>query len=275
PPSNTFDIRTRVAAPIVQVTDICVGSITLSWTATANDHYVLERGDANGANFTVIAASIPASQTTFTDTGLANGTYTYRVTGFSVFPDGNDSAVSNVAKATIGPINISHVDPTNPTAPGFFDSSDMQANGSAFFSTDEHLLRLNNNFGQAGSAFTVQQVGIRGFATTFQIRLHEGTQPNPADGLTFTLQPNRPTAVGFGGGSLGFQGIGRSVAIKFDVWNNEGETDNSTGLFFNGSFPGLAHNPGEVNVPIDKANVNLRSQSVKTITLTYNGVSHT
>src|SRR5262249_29891397 len=104
-PSNTFDIRTRVAAPALQVADLCAGSIDLRWTATANDHYVLERGDATGANFTVIAANLPASQPTFTDTGadlggtLPNGTYTYRVTGFSVFPDGSDSADSNVAKA--------------------------------------------------------------------------------------------------------------------------------------------------------------------------------
>src|SRR5262249_14377700 len=163
----------------------------------------------------VIAANLPASQTTFTDTGLANGTYTYRVTGFSVFTVGpvrNDSGVSNVAKATIGPVNIVHVDPTNPNAPGFFDASDMQANGSAFFSTDEHLLRLTNDFGQAGRAFTVQQVGIRGFTTQFHVRLHEGTQPNPADGWTFTLQANNPTALGFAGGALGYQGIGKSVA---------------------------------------------------------------
>jgi hypothetical protein len=271
-PSNTLDIRTRISAPVLQVADICVGAITLRWTATANDHYVLERGDANGANFTVIASSLPASQTTFTDTGLANGTYTYRVTGFSVFPEGNDSAISNVAKATIGPINIDHGAPNGN--PGFLDHSDMQASGSAFFSTDEHLLRLTDNFSQAGSAFTVQQVGIRGFTTSFQFRLHEGTQPNPADGLTFTLQPNSPGALGFGGGALGYQGIGKSVAIKFDIWNNEGETDNSTGLFFNGDFPGLPHATGEVNIPLAANNVNLRSQSTKTITLTYDGVAH-
>src|SRR5262249_47836095 len=155
------------------------------------------------------------------------------------------------SSATIGPVNISHVDPANPTAPGFFDHNDMQANGSAFFSTDEHLLRLNNNFGQAGSALTLQKVGIRGFTTQFHVRLHEGTQPNPADGLTFIIQTNNPAALGGGGGALGYQGIGNSVAIKFDVFNNEGETANSTGLFFGGGFPGLPHNPGEVNIALD------------------------
>jgi hypothetical protein len=206
------------------------------------------------------------------DTGLANGTYFYQVTAASTFPQGSDSATSNVAKATIGPITITHF--VSQGNPGFTDHSDMVANGSAQFTT-ENLLRLNNNFGQAGSAFTVQRVGIRGFTTSFQVRLHEGTQPNPADGFTFLIQTNSPTALGFAGGSLGYQGIPNSVAIKFDVFNNEGETDNSTGLFFNGGFPGLPHNPGEVNIPLNPANVNLRSQSTKTITLTYNGTTLT
>jgi hypothetical protein len=39
--------------------------------------------------------------------------------------------------------------------------------------------------------------------------------------LTFTLQANSPTALGFGGGALGYQGIGMSVAIKFDIWDNK------------------------------------------------------
>src|SRR5262249_60643067 len=62
---------------------------------------------------------------------------------------------------------------------------------------------------------------------------------------------------------------------KFDVFNNQGETDNSTGLFFNGDFPGLSQGLGEVNIALHPANVNLRSQSTKTITLTYDGVTHT
>src|SRR5262249_58468837 len=101
------------------------------------------------------------------------------------------------------------------------------------------------------------------------IRLHEGTQPNPADGLTFTLQANNPSALGGGGGGLGYQGLGNSVAVKFDIWQNGGDpSDNSTGIFFNGQGPygGMALNP---------ANVNLRSPSTKTITLSYNGTTLT
>src|SRR5262249_14445673 len=100
-------------------------------------------------------------------------------------------------------------------------------------------------------------------------------QPNPADGFTFILETNSPTALGGGGGALGYQGIPNSVAIKFDVFDNQGETANSTGLFFNGDFPGLPQRAGEVSIALDPNNVNLRSKSTKTITLTYDGTTLT
>ncbi len=260
-PSNTASAKTKILPPTLLVVDVCIGQVSLNWTATADDHYTLERS-TDGVNFTLIA-TVDANTTSFIDTGLALGTYFYRVTAFN--QDG-DSAVSNTVKTTIGPINTDH-------SGGFATHSDMMGNGSAQF-TVENLLRLNNNFGQRGSAFTVQRMGIRGFSTTFTIRLHEGTQPNIADGLTFTMQNNSPTALGGGGGALGYQGIRNSVAVKFDVFNNEGETDNSTGLFFNGDFPGLPHAPGEVNIPLDPVrDVNLRSQNPKRIDLTYDGTT--
>src|SRR5262249_54045199 len=75
-PAN-LTVRTRIAAPVLQIADVCVGSISLKWTATANDHYTIERGDGTGTTFTLIA-TVPASQTAFTDNnggaGLALGT---------------------------------------------------------------------------------------------------------------------------------------------------------------------------------------------------------
>jgi hypothetical protein len=269
-PSSPVSVRTRIASPVLTVADICVGAIDLSWTGVANNHYDVKRS-TDGTTFTVIG-TVPSTQTTFMDSGLANGTYFYQVTASSTFPEGTDTGDSNIAKAVIGPITITHF--VSAGDAGFTDHSDMSANGSAQYTT-ENLLRLNNNFGQAGSSFETQRVGIRGFTTSFQVRLHEGTQPNPADGFTFLIQSNTATALGGGGGSLGYQGIPNSVAIKFDVFDNEGETSDSTGIFFGGGFPGLAHNPGEVNIALDPANVNLRSQSIKTITLTYDGTKLT
>src|SRR5262249_327747 len=193
-------VRTRIAAPVLTVADVCVGSIDLSWSGTANNHYDVKRS-TDGVNFTLIA-TVPASQTTFMDTGLANGTYFYQVTAVSTFPEGTQTGDSNVTRAAVGPISITHF--VSPGNPGFTDHSDMQAKGSTKFTT-ENLLRLNNNFSQAGSAFeALQRVGIRGFTTSFQVRLHEGTQPDPADGFTFTIEANSPTALGGTGGALGY-----------------------------------------------------------------------
>jgi hypothetical protein len=265
-PSQTVGARARVAAPLLQPRDVCPGSISLGWTSTANDHYDIERGDAQGMSFELIA-TVPSSQTTYTDTNLPNGTFTYRVTGFSVFPEANDFAISNAAKATIGPIDIAHGTPGS-RQPGFQDHSDMQSNGSGQF-TSENLLRLTNDFGQAGSAFTLQPVGARGFTTSFDIRLHEGGL-NPADGMTFTLQGNNPSALGGGGGGLGYQGIGRSVAVKFKIWQNPGDPSaNTTGILFNGEDP--THN----GINLDGTGINLRDQHPKQITLTYNGTTLT
>jgi hypothetical protein len=77
-------------------------------------------------------------------------------------------------------------------------------------------------------------------------------------------------------GGLGYQGILNSVAIKFDTFDNERENGSggSTGLFFNGDRPTIAHLPGEENVPLDATMVNLLSQSNKTITLSYDDATH-
>ena len=137
-----------MAAPVLTIGDVCVGSIDLAWTGTANNHYDIKRS-TDGTNFTLIAI-VPSTQTTFSDNGLANGTYFYQITAVSTFPEGTDTGDSNVAKAIIGPITIAHF--VSPGNPGFTDHSDMVANGSGQFTT-ENLLRLNNNFSQAGMQF--------------------------------------------------------------------------------------------------------------------------
>src|SRR5262249_54040760 len=53
-PSNTATVRTRIAAPVLTVADVCVGSVDLSWTGTANDHYDVKRS-TDGTTFTLIA----------------------------------------------------------------------------------------------------------------------------------------------------------------------------------------------------------------------------
>jgi hypothetical protein len=267
--SNVATATTHIAAPVVSVVNVGSSQVDLAWTGSANDHYDVERSDDGGSSFYVIA-SVPASINAYSDPGLWQQNFVYRVRAYSTNP--NDSSVSAITTVTVGPTVIDH-------SAGFTNTSDLAANGSAQFAESD--ARLTDSFGQAGSVFEKTRVDVRSFTTSFHIRLHEGTQPNPADGLTFTLQADDrgPAALGANGGGLGYgpdrygdpPGILHSVAIKFDVYDNEGETNNSTGIFFNGDYPGRAHNPGEVNVPLDSNVVNLRDQHRKRVDMSYDG----
>jgi hypothetical protein len=265
--SNVSDTSTLLGASTLTVTSVTSTEVDLSWTRVGNDHYTIERA-TDGGSFSTISGNINILLTTYADlTVTQNHTYQYRVHAFNINP--TTDSLSNVAVAIVRPVDIEF-----PFPDGITSSDGLQFNGSAIYSSTEHLIRLNNDFSQQGSVFTTAKVSDTKFTTTFWIRLHEGTQPNPADGLTFTIQSNSPGALGGGGGALGYQGIGHSVAIKFDVFDNEGETNNSTGLFINGDFPGLPHSSTDVNVPLGDPNdpntlVNLRDQHRKRIDISY------
>ena len=102
------------------------------------------------------------------------------------------------------------------------------------------------------------------------VRLHEGTQPDYADGITFVIQADSPTELGQGTGGMGYQGIGNSIAIKLDPFQNPGDpSDSSTGLFVNGAGPfGGVDTTGD-NGPL------INSQATKLITLSYDGTTLT
>jgi hypothetical protein len=255
-PSNLGLARTPIPAPLLQVGDVKTSSIVLTWTGVANGHYEVERS-SDGTNFTLIAGNIPATQTNFTDTGLGTGSYFYRVRGVSV--DG-DNSVSGIVRATIGPAQIDH----SVAAGAFNNPNDLQENGSAKFVENDG--RLTDDIRQTGSFFSTERVGIRNFTTTFEVRIHEGSDPR-ADGFTFIIQGIGPGALGTNpsglGSGLGYQGIGSSVAVKFGFFQNSGDpSGNTTGLFTNGQAP-----TGGVN--LNGSGINLNSQSIKRVTLTY------
>jgi hypothetical protein len=255
---------TRLPGARLGVPKVASAEVDLSWTIVGSDAtYNIERSTDHFATFITVVSNLPHSPPTYVDTTVMRpNTYYYRVHAFNASPA--DESFSNVVVAVVAPVDIEF-----PFPDGIQNANGLQVNGSALFSADEHILRLTNDFNQASSVFTGNEVSASEWSTTFWIRLHEGTQPNIADGLTFTLQANSPTALGAGGGGLGYQGIHNSVAIKFDVFDNQGETNNSTGVFVNGDFPGVAHAPSEVNVPLNPAVVNLRDQHRKRIDIDY------
>jgi Chitobiase/beta-hexosaminidase C-terminal domain len=126
---------------------------------------------------------------------------------------------------------------------GFASVTGLTLNGSAVNSDDSRLQLTTGAQNQAGSFFSSAEVNVQAFTTDFTFQL-SGTPPI-GDGITFTIQANSPTALGPDGGGLGYGpdqvngggGIPKSVAVKFDLYNNAGEGADSTGIYVNGASP--------------------------------------
>ena len=130
--------------------------------------------------------------------------------------------------ANAGPLDFSN---------GFGNGAGLTANGSAMFVAGAAQL-TDGGPAEAGSVFANTSVSVSDFTAHFTFQLVPGTIPI-ADGITFTIQSNSPTALGASGGGLGYAGISNSVAVKFDTFNNAGEGSDSTGLFTNGAAPNV------------------------------------
>src|SRR5262249_10570506 len=145
--------------------------------------------------------------------------YFFRIRGSNGL---GNSPYSNVASATT----------TNQTATlnfsnGFAGStSTLTYNGSSTINRTK-LELTNGGANQAGSPFSTSPVDVTKSTTQFPFQTTAGT--STADGLTFTVQGNGPTALGPSGGGLGYGpdhvggtgGIAKSVAVKFDLYNNQ------------------------------------------------------
>lgn len=133
--------------------------------------------------------------------------------------------------------------PTINFSNGFASVAGLRLNGSAVNSDDSRLQLTTGEKEQAGSFFWNVPVNIQSFTTDFSFQL--SGSPPLADGITFTVQAEGPTALGPSGGGLGYgpdhvsgaPGIPRSMAIKFDVYSNAGEGTDSTGLYIDGASP--------------------------------------
>jgi Legume lectin domain/Chitobiase/beta-hexosaminidase C-terminal domain len=159
---------------------------------------------------------------------------------------------------------------TGASFPAGFSSaaSTMTFNGST--GLDDTRLQLTSGVAnQAGSAWFNTPVNIQNFTNDFSFQLS-----NPsADGMTFTIQNTGVTALGPAGGGLGYgpdtpggsPGIGKSVAIKFDIFDNDGEGPDSTGLYTNGVSPTMP------STNLSSTSINLHSGDTFAVHMVYNG----
>jgi hypothetical protein len=97
---------------------------------------------------------------------------------------------------------------------------------------------------QAGAAWAAAPVALgAGFVTEFSFRLGEGADGWRADGLAFVIARD-PAALGEPeryGGSMGFEGVGGTVAVEFDSFDNgEPGGDNHVAVAIDGVLDNLA-----------------------------------
>ena len=250
----TYTIAARAAGPDLSPapgTYTTAQSVKLSDTTPNATIYYTTDGTTPTHSSKVYTAAIPVSTTTtinaigsaagLGDSGVSTGTYTISAGGTTSINFGA----------------------------GFSTPTGLQFNGST--DLDDSRLQLTNGVSnEAGSAFFTTPMDIRNFTTDFTFQLSNAM----ADGMTFTIQNSNAgaTALGGVGGSLGYGGTGKilnSVAVKFDIYSNSGEGDDSTGLYTNGA------NPTIPAIDISSSGIELDEGDTIAAHFTYNGTTLT
>ena len=242
------------------------GIVQLTWDAMPGaTSYTVYRGtNDSGEGTTPIATGIVG--TTFTDTGLVNGQdYYYRVTAVNSPQAGTswESAESDEFAIMPNPYDFSqgfpgtNVDPTVAaqqylsTARSVLSLNGLNVQDTRTFNNSLQL--TDGGSQETDSAFTWLPVNVNRFTTDFTYQATPSlmyTDPL-ADGITFTIQGVGPTVLGDPGGGLGYAGIGQSVAVKFDLFDNLGEGNDSTGLYTDGTGPAAVNSIDLTGTGID------------------------
>ena len=231
----------------------------------------------NGGAFSKLAGPA-ASDTSFTVPSLdPTKTYQFRIKALGDGGANADSPFSNTISVTPNgsqPIDFSG---------GFTGTSGLQLNGNAQLTgspaaapTPANALQITPFAnGQDNSAYATSEQLINKFDTSFDFVYAANGNP-PGEGFAFVIQrdPAGLTAVGTPGQDLGYAGIKNSLAIKFDIMDNEGEGMNSTGLFVKGDSPTTATAAPEENVDLTPSGVMLGTAGdTYHVHLTYDGTT--
>jgi hypothetical protein len=124
---------------------------------------------------------------------------------------------------------------------GFSSSTGLSLVSSAIVTGNVLQLTTAGPVASQGAAWFATPVSIGEFTTDFNFQLLNAK----GGGVTFTIQNAGRSAIGPGGSGLGYGaaqpggtgGMAKSVAVKFDVYNNDGEGTDSTGIYTDGSSP--------------------------------------
>jgi hypothetical protein len=137
-------------------------------------------------------------------------------------------------------------------------------NGTSLQITDGHT-------SETRSAWYNTPVNVQQFTTSFDFQSTSAI----ADGFTFAIQGDGLTALGTAGGGLGYGGLPKSIAIKFDIYNNAGEGTDSTGLCVNGGGTSGLSTATTTDVNLASTPINLRSGDIFNVEMAYSGTTLT
>jgi hypothetical protein len=256
--------------------------LTTSTTATAL--YTIESQVAT-PSFSPVGGSYSSTQTVTISTATAGATIYYTTNG---------STPTTSSTLYSGPVVVGASETLKAiaTKSGFFDSNvglaaylinsggggggisfgsgftagSMVLNGSSSISGTSLTITSNTTF-QVGSAWFPTAVNIQNFTNDFSFQDTAGSAT--ADGFTWALQNNSTAAIAGsgGGGDLAYTGMAKSVAVKFDLYDNAGEGTNSTGLYLNGVSP---MTPA---LDMGASGIDLHSGHIFQVHMTYDGTN--
>jgi hypothetical protein len=282
----TVDSGSVTIKAIAQATGFSASSVgsaiyNIQPTATATPTFSPGTGTYNSTQSATISDATPGAVIYYTTDGstpttssiLYNSAISVATSStlkaLGVAPGFAQSAVASAAYViqTGGSGNINF-------SAGFPSATGLQLNGSTIVSSSHFLQITDAGQSEGGSAFWTTPVNVQAFTSNFTFQLSSAV----ADGFTFTIQNAGPTALGGIGGGLGYgpnpatgtpAGILKSVAIKFDIYSNSGEGNDSTGVFTNGAVPTTPA------VALTSSGILLSSGDTISAQLVYNGTTLT
>jgi Chitobiase/beta-hexosaminidase C-terminal domain len=279
--SGSVTINALAQAPGFSASSVGSATYTIQLASTATPTFSPGTGTYTSAQSVTISDTTPGSTIYYTTNGTtpttSSAVYNTAISvtasstlkALAVAPGFAQSAVASatyvIQTGGSGSINF---------AGGFPNANGLQLNSVAKVSSSNFLQVTDGGQSEAGSAFWTTPVNIQAFTTNFTFQLSSAV----ADGFTFTVQNVGPTALGGIGGGLGYgpnpntgtpAGIAKSVAVKFDIFSNAGEGNDSTGVFLNGAVPTTPA------VDLTSSGIVLSSGDTISAQLVYNGTTLT
>jgi hypothetical protein len=180
-----------------------------------------------------------------------------------------------VAAVAIGIYTALPRDEPGPACPISSTNPDMALVGDATDLSDRFRLTPSEQY-QSGAVWSVERTNVQNPFTVefrYQITKRDGGGTNGvhgADGFAFLIQNDGRCAIGSGGYGLGYDGIRNSLAVEFDLAQNQLQEDPNhphIGMHTRGNEPNSTNEQASVVPPV--ATTSLTDRRPHTVRITY------